>query len=648
MLRSLFLRLSASAWCLLPGPAPLAEASAAPAKTALPASYSRHVRPILETYCYECHGHGKKKGSLALDRYTGEEVLTDRRTWIAVLDQMGSRLMPPHDEAQPTEAERQRLLRWIDHEVLDCDSRHWDPGQVTLRRLNRAEYNRTVHDLLGVEARPADDFPADDTGYGFDNIGDVLSMPPVLLEKYLQAAEALVEQAWPAVTGDTAPVELARAGHPALLGSLPFADTEEAVRRILQRFATRAFRRPVAAEDLDRLMTLHRDSRRAGENLQGALKVAFKAVLVSPQFLFRGEGAKPDERSSGNIPLDDYALAARLSYFLWSTMPDEQLFALAEKGRLRRQLAAETKRMLQDGRAQALVERFASQWLQLPKLAEMEPDPKRFPSFDVKMREAMQRETELFLGTVMREDRSVLEFLDADYTFVNQRLAAHYGLAAPSGHPFQGEAFQKVSLAGTTRGGLLTQASILTLTSNPTRTSPVKRGKWVLENILGAPPPPPPANVPELSEVKLKGSLRQRLEQHRDNPMCASCHARMDPLGFGFENFDAVGAWREKDDGFPVEPAGQLQSGESFQTPAELRQILVRTKRQEFLRCLTGKLLTYALGRGLEFQDRCTVDQIVERLEREQDRFSALVLGIVESVPFRFRRGGGSEGADGH
>lgn len=647
MLRSLFLRLSASAWCLPLVLAPQTDAATAPANSALPASFSRQVRPILEKYCYECHGHGKKKGNLALDRYKGEEVLTDRKTWTAVLDQVGSRLMPPHDETQPTDAERQRLTRWINQEVLDCDSRQWDPGQVTLRRLNRAEYNHTVRDLLGVEARPADDFPADDTGYGFDNIGDVLSLPPVLLEKYLQAAEALVEQAWPTVTNDTTPTELARQGRPALFGSLPLADTEDAVRRVLQRFATRAFRRPVTAEDLDRLLKLYGDSRRAGENLQGALKVAMKAVLVSPQFLFRGEGPKPAGRSPGNIPLDDYALASRLSYFLWSTMPDDRLLALAEKGRLRQQLAAETKRMLQDGRAQALVVRFASQWLQLPKLAEVEPDPKRFPGFDAKLREAMQRETELFLGAVMREDRSVLEFLDADYTFVNQRLATHYGLAVPSGPPFQGEAFQRVSLAGTPRGGLLTQASILTLTSNPTRTSAVKRGKWVLENILGAPPPPPPPNVPELSEVKLKGSLRQRLEQHRDNPMCASCHASMDPLGFGFENFDAVGAWREKDDGFPVEPAGKLQSGESFQTPAELRRILVRTKRPEFLRCLTGKMLTYALGRGLNYQDRCTVDQIVERLEREQDHFSALILGIVESVPFRFQRGGGSEGTNG-
>ena len=620
--------------------APASSPPTAPKPRAHP-SYASDVKPLLVKYCYDCHGNGKRKGELRLDRFPDQAaLLADRKTWSAVLDNVLGHVMPPRDEDQPGAVERETIKRWIEAEVLQCDGGRIDPGRVTIRRLNRTEYNHTIRDLVGVDFQPADDFPADDTGYGFDNIGDVLSLPPLLLEKYLTAAEAILDQA--IVTEPVAGQSLPESHRRIFFVQPAGTDRDEVARRILERFVTRAYRRPATRQEVERLWQLGRRAGREGESFEGSIKIALEAVLVSPHFLFRGEFMPRPDNPDSIRPVDDFALASRLSYFLWSTMPDDELFKLAEKGRLRRSLPAQVNRMLQDPKSRALVVHFASQWLQLPKLTDLEPDAKRFPDFDGALRTAMLRETELFLEGILREDRSVLELLDSDYTYANARLARHYGMEASPERPFNGEEFQKVSLRRTPRGGLLTQASILTLTSNPTRTSPVKRGKWVLENILGSPPPPPPPDVPELGEVKLQGSLRQRVEQHRDNPLCASCHARMDPIGFGFENFDAIGAWREMDDGFPVEPGGELLSGETFKTPAELRTVLMEHKREEFLRCLAGKMLTYALGRGLEYQDRCAVDEIVAKLQRDQHRFSALVLAVAESVPFQYRRGDGS------
>jgi hypothetical protein len=318
-------------------------------------------------------------------------------------------------------------------------------------------------------------------------------------------------------------------------------------------------------------------------------------------------------------------------------MPDDELFSLAEKGTLSCPdvLEAQVDRMLKNPRSNEFVENFAGQWLQLRNLRIVQPDHKQFPAFDEPLRQAMIRETELFFASIMNEDHSLSDFLDADYTFVNERLARHYGIPGVTG-----DEFRRVNLPDRQRGGLLTQASILTVTSNPTRTSPVKRGKWILEQILGSPPPPPPPNVPELDENKgaLTGSLRQRMEQHRANPSCASCHSRMDPLGFGLENFDAIGAWREKDGKYAIDPAGTLPTGQSFKTPKELKTIL-KGKKAEFAHCLAEKLLTYATGRGLEEFDQCTVDAIVKAVENDGDRFSRLIKEVVLSEPFRKRRG---------
>jgi hypothetical protein len=394
-------------------------------------------------------------------------------------------------------------------------------------------------------------------------------------------------------------------------------------------------------EDIDRLMRLVELAEKNGDRWEKGIQLATQAVLVSPHFLFRVERDPPPKKAVPNSkvlgnPVSDFELASRLSYFLWSTMPDEELFRLAEKGSLRKGNALEqqVKRMLTDNKSRALVDNFFGQWLQLRNLATVTPDPVRFPAFDDKLRAAMRQETEMVLETVLREDRSILDLLDGRFTFLNERLTKHYGIPG-----VKGAEFQRVQLPPE-RGGVLTHASILTLTSNPTRTSPVKRGKWVLETILNTPPPPPPPDAGELREDKqseLTGSLRQRMELHRAKAICASCHQRMDPIGFGLENFDGIGAWRERDGKFPIDPAGVLPGGQKFNGPGELRAILLQ-KAGAYRRCLAEKMLTYALGRGLEYYDKCVVDDITATVARNQDRFSSLILAVVQSEPFLYRR----------
>ncbi len=599
-----------------------------------PVTFQADVRPLLAQYCYGCHG-ARKKGGLDLRVYSNTaSVLQAREEFQKVLRNLRGHIMPPEHKPQPTPAQREMLAAWLQSELFYCDCAQPDPGRVTLRRLNRTEYNNTIRDLLGVTWQPAEDFPADDVGYGFDNIGDVLSLPPVLLEKYLASAEKVLS----AVIVAHAPYP---EGYRRVFIRQPAAPTPAArrdcARQIIENFARRAYRRPVRPREADRLVGFYEMAERDGQPFEQGIKLALEAVLVSPEFLFRGELEPEPNNPQAVYPIDEFALASRLSYFLWSSMPDEELFRLAGQGRLRANLEGEVRRMLADPKAVALVENFAAQWLQIRNLDVVAPDHGTFPAFDPALREAMRRETDMFCQNIMLGDRSVLEFLDADYTFANEPLARLYGLAG-----VKGDAFRRVSLSGTPRGGLLTMASILTITSNPTRTSPVKRGKWVLDNILGTPPPPPPPNVPPLKEGhagELTGTLRQRMEQHRADPLCASCHARMDPIGFGFENFDGIGAWRAREGNLPIDPSGTLVSGESFQGPAGLRHILLSAKRDEFVRCLVSKFLTYALGRGLEYYDDCALDKITERLARGHYRFSSLVLGVVESVPFQLRRG---------
>src|SRR5438477_2161979 len=707
--------------CLLNPPAARAEPSRKTGNgpAAGDAAFQAQIKPLLGKYCFGCHGE-KKKGDLDLRVYSDEaSVLRDRNTFAKVMKNLQAHEMPPEKKPQPTPEEREIITAWIQAEIFKCDCDHPDPGRVTIRRLNRAEYNNTIRDLVALNFQPADDFPADDSGYGFDNIGDVLSLPPVLLEKYLGAAQKILSKALVTDLKPKSPVKhfdadgldgtapgeslgggikrLGREGdifasvrfphdgeyllrakaygeqagpeparmsfslddkelkkfdvtaeepapqvyemrvhasagthkfsaaylnnfrnpkdpnpknrdrnlvihylevedtdpsQPAVLSEThkriffrqPTPETKtEVAREIIGRFATRAFRRPVVKEEVDRLMKLFALADANGESFEQSVKLALEAVLVSPSFLFRGE-LQPDPNNPAVVrPVDDFALASRLSYFLWSSLPDDELFSLAGRNALRKNLEQQVKRMLKDPKAQALVDNFAGQWLQIRNLKLVAPDKSLFPDFDDNLRASMAKETELFFTDIVRQDRSILEFLDANYTFVDGRLAKLYDLPG-----ITGDAFQRVSLKGTHRGGLLTQASILTVTSTPTRTSPVKRGKWVLENLLGTPPPPPPPDVPELKEGKeaaLTGTLRQRMEQHRENPMCAACHARMDPIGFGLENFNGIGEWREKEGEFPIDRAGKLVTGETVNGPESLKIILRSGWREDFVHC---------------------------------------------------------------
>ena len=422
--------------------------------------------------------------------------------------------------------------------------------------------------------------------------------------------------------------------HRAILFRSPgFGDESriDCARTVIARFAERAFRRPVLPDEVERILRIYRLAQDRGESFERGVQVALTTVLASPRFLFLIE---PDEALEDR-PLTEYELAGRLSYFLWSSMPDEELSREAREGTLRANLRRQVARMLDDPKADQLVENFAGQWLQLRKLGGVTPDKDLFPSFDDNLRRAMRRETEQYFAHILRGDRSVLELLDSDYAFVNETLARHYGIEG-----IKGDEFRKVTLSDRRRGGVLTQASVLTLTSNPNRTSPVKRGQWILQQILGTPPPPPPPDVAKLDEsarAAEASTLRERMEAHRADPKCASCHQQMDPLGFALENFDAVGRWRSKDGDFPVDPSGELIGGRKFADVAELKKVLGSTASKKFARTLVENMLTYGLGRGLEPFDYCTVEEIRKRLAADDYRIRTILFGIAESKAFQFR-----------
>jgi hypothetical protein len=415
--------------------------------------------------------------------------------------------------------------------------------------------------------------------------------------------------------------------------------TPECARRILAALAHRAYRRPATGHEVDGLVQFVSMAQKQGDSFEQGVQLALEAVLVSPHFLFRIEhDSKPTDPAAVHS-IGDLELASRLSYFLWSSMPDDDLLAAAERKTLRKPgvLEAQVRRMLADPKSRSLVDNFAGQWLQIRNLDTVKPDPERFPGFDGELREAMRQETRLFFEAVVKQDRSILDFIDGKFTYLNARLARHYGIPG-----VEGDQFRRVDLTGDQRSGILTQASVLTVSSYPTRTSPILRGKWILENILNAPPPPPPPGVPNLNEeaVGTTGTLRQQLEKHRSDQSCAVCHAKLDPLGFGLENYDAIGAWRTMDGKFPVDAAGTLPNGKSFQTPAELKTIL-KGDREAFTQCLTEKMLTYALGRGLERYDKNAVKSIEGGVAAGDYKFSRLILEIVNSMPFQMRRGDG-------
>ncbi len=586
----------------------------------------------LKNYCYDCHTGGDAEGGIRVDFLSEATSLEDHVELVEkILLVLSEQQMPPVDSEQPSMADRVALKAWLEVRLQDFDCGNISrPGRVTMRRLNRTEYDNTVRDLTGLDLQLAKDFPSDDVGNGFDNIGDVLTLPPILLEKYLNAASSVADKVF------TSPQAIAKV--------FPFTPQDpddlrealEVARQNAADFASRAFRRPVRQAELDRLTALMRSAWESGASKEEILKAVVTVVLTSPHFIYRVEDDQPSDFEDGIRQLTDYELASRLSYFLWSSMPDERLQELASRKKLHtpQQLAAEAKRMLADSKSEALLTNFVGQWLQLRDLETLSPDPKRFPDFDNKLRASMRRETELLFRNIIDENRSVLELLDADYSFVDQRLARHYGLEGISG-----EEFQRVRLND--RRGVLMHASVLLITSNPTRTSPVKRGKWVLENLLGEPPPPPPPNVPELGKSgETLGTLRQQMEQHRADPNCAVCHTKMDALGFGLENFDVIGKWREADGKDRIDPSGSLPGNRNFNGPVDLVKILAEDKKIEFCRCMARKLLTYSLGRGLGVQDRCTVNAIVSRMAEDDYRFGTLVEAIVTSAPFTSQESG--------
>jgi mono/diheme cytochrome c family protein len=611
--------------------------------------FAREIAPTLQTYCASCHAGARPRGGMRLvfkDAADARSVMkNDDGFWERVANEVAGRHMPPAGRPQPNDAERDRLVEWIQNTMLTADGKP-DPGPFMVHRLNNREYANTVRDLLYLPPTydVTRDFPADERGDGFDNNAATLTISPLLIERYLDAAEKATVAAL-GLDPRTAPPRATEPGgsptfnprnkinEPSAQFREDFADRQAKIRLNLELLAPRAFRRPVSKREIDELMKFAALSfAHAGESFDQATGLAARAAMMSPEFLFRIE-RDPNPDGTGKVfEITDYQLASRLSYFLWSTMPDEELFTAAKAGTLRANLDAQIARMLKDPKAISLTGDFMGQWLEIRGLHETTNAPKPLV-------EAMQGETERFFDFIVRNDRSMMEFLDADYTFVNETLAKLYGIPGVTG-----DDFQKVQVDKTRRGGIFTHASFLTLTSKPLgssrRTSPVVRGKWIIENIFNERVPPPPPDVPQIDfdpNKELKGTARQIFEQHRVSPTCAGCHARMDPYGFALENYDGYGAWRDADNKTPIDASGEI-NGRKFATPAEFRAVLA-SRHDDFRRAFTRKMLTYALGRGLQPADRSTVESIVTAVKADGDRFSSFVLNIAKSYPFQHARG---------
>ena len=602
-----------------------------PDASKLAKTFDKQVQPFLEMYCADCHSGDEAEAGVMLDLMDSPDVAMQFEEWSTIVQKIADKEMPPEDAEQPSAEERKTVTQWIDAGLanFDCSKQPIKP-RTSVRRLNRVEYNNAIRDLFGVSVKPADSFPVDEVGEGFDNIGSVLALPPLLMEKYLDAAEQVTE----AIKEDNVAWK-----HTFDNLNRTSGFDEDRAKLSIRSLARKAYRRPIDENEIKRLMKLFEIARATESDVDSILFVT-QGIIASPQFLFRAEEdaaafdeAGEDAEGHEPTPLDSHAIASRLSFFLWSSIPDEELSLLADEGKLTEpeQITAQVERMLLDSKSRAFVDNFFGQWLQLRLMSSVSPDPELFPTFSDKLRDAMREETLHYIHELIKRNGSVLELLDSDYTYLNEALAEHYGIEG-----VEGEQFQKVALKNDRRGGVLTHASVLTLTSNPTRTSPVKRGKWILDNVLGTPPPPPPPDVPELEEGdELLGSLRERMKQHRENPSCAVCHRKMDALGFGFENFDAIGSWRDKDGRYDIDASGELPDGSTFNKPAELRKILLSSS-SDFTNCLTRKLLTYGLGRGLSSRDKCVVDDIVEHVENHDHQFSELIFAIVTSDTFRF------------
>ena len=743
---------------------------------------------LIDQYCVACHNEKLKTAGVSLQGLDNAKVGENAAVWEKVLRKVHAGQMPPAGLPHPPAAASAEFTNWLQTELDQAALANPNPGHPTIHRLNRAEYSNAIRDLLALDIKPGAKLPADDTGYGFDNIGDVLSLSPMLIERYMSVARLVsrlavgdpgikpesnefvpqktkgtktervsddlpfdsaggiaidyhfpadaeyvislkvpslgplksdggrpdpdtlelrvpvkagtrtvgvtflaengipetlsnagrrgAAAAPPTVPTTTAKLDLRLDGQRLKLYDVPqpgpvpsftsmtiagpynvqsagdtpsrrkifvcrpttAKDEEPCARKILTSLGTRAYRRPFTRTDLEPLLAFYRAGIREG-GFETGIQKALRAMLVSPDFLFRIER----DPASTVHAVSDYELASRLSFFLWSSIPDDQLLDLAHQGKLHEPaiLSKQVDRMLDDQRAKSFASNFAGQWLYLRNLTEVKPDQDVFPQFDTSLAHSFERETELFFEAIVRENRPVTDLLGADFTYLNQRLAEHYGI--PN---IYGSQFRRVSLTDPNRGGLLGQGSILTVTSYPNRTSVVQRGKWVLENLLGAAPPPPPADIPAL-EAHAKGgrqlTMRQQMEQHRANPTCAGCHSRMDPIGFSLENYDGIGTWRAKDAGNVIDATGKLPDGTTFKGPAGLKNLLLTGHRDEFIETLTEKLLTYALGRGLEFYDMPAVRAIIRNAEAQRPNLPsptipALIHSIVQSPQFQMRR----------
>lgn len=747
---------------------------------------------LIESYCIECHNSEDWAGSLDLTLMDLASAPQDAEVWEKVIRKLKGSMMPPLGNDRPAQARQDAFIAWITQSLDSANLADPDPGKSSLHRLNRTEYGNAVRDLLGLKVDISEYLPADDEGYGFDNIADVLRTAPALLEQYLSASRKISELAigdtriapiskvyrappdqpqqhipglplgtrggiliehnfpvdgeyqfnnyltrnivgymtgleWPHVFEISIDGELvfsAQVGGPEdnLASDSNFAKAADAIdlrlqtripvqagrrkvavtwqqknaaetheplelhtrdldlqnmnglptldytdiigpfnvsgagetasrrqifscypqdkaaepecaEQILSTLGRRAYRRPLDNADMNLIFSYYEDGARQG-GFERGIQSALRFILTSPEFLFRSE-PDPEGVVPGEVyALSDLALASRLSFFLWSSIPDDELLDLA----IRKQLSnpevfeMQVERMLQDPKAVALVDNWAAQWLFLRNLKSINPDTRAFPNFDDKLRNAFYTETSMFIQSIIRNDRPVTELMTADYTYVNDRLAQHYGMSN-----IYGSHFRRVAYSNPDRRGLLGHGSILTVTSYPNRTSPVLRGKWVLENILGSPAPAPPPNVPALDEQLTAVSVRDRLIQHRQDPVCAGCHAVMDPLGFSLENFDAVGRYRERDESGTIDATGNLADGTPVVGARSLQEALMQ-KPEYFVDTVTEKLLTFALGRGLEAQDMSFVREITRAAEEDGYRFSALIKGIVHSVPFRMKR----------
>jgi len=611
------------------------------------ADFELKVLPILESKCLDCHQGEESSGEFDLaPAISGESAIDFALLWDRVATRVRLNEMPPPGSPGLSDPEKGTLHRWFDarpgrdlcSQLATDETKSWYRGHVMSRRLTRTEYNYMLAELFGVDLRPADRFPADGSGgEGFDTVGDSLFTSPIHLESYLRSADSVVET----VLTDLPP----EADSPTSVGWNrwidPAADLQapELLRDAISRFASEAWRRPITTEELDRLVELARQaSQHQAESPLAGLRQAFKAVLVSPHFLFIVETPPgPD----GVQPLTHHQVATRLALFLWSSLPDAPLRELAAQGRLHDPLVLreQVRRMLQDPRSRGLAESFGLQWLELRGFdTRVSLDAEQFPEFDAELAQLMQEEAVRVVQRVFAEDRSLLELIDSPQTPMTKRLAGHYQLPWPAGTDEYD--WEMVDVGNRRRGGVVTLGAVLASTSYPLRTSPVLRGQWVLQQVLGGRVPPPPEGVPALEESEDHATqpqtLRQRLEQHRTDASCASCHDRMDPLGFGLENYDALGRWRTEDAGLPVDASGQLPSGEQFDGPEQLKELLLK-RRDEFLKHLSRKMMGYALGRDLNEFDQCILDRTQERLASDDYRASLLIEEIVTSYPFLHR-----------